>query len=221
MNQIEDMIAPILQNDADFCIGNRFSEGQPERMPKIKFWGNKRISNIVSFVSRTKIQDASCGYRAYSKDCLLNLNLDGSFTYTHETILDLSNKGYRVAQVPVRVAYFDDRVSRVANSLTNYAFKTSSIIFKCLKDYKPLQFFLSIALFIFSIALLFSGFVLTHWVQNGSITPYKSIGIIGLSLVGMSLILAVYALMADMLGRIRKNQEKILYYQKKQYFEKN
>lgn len=221
VNQIAEMITPISQNEADFSIGNRFSDGRPDRMPKIKFWGNKRISKIVSFVSRTKIQDASCGFRAYSKDCLLNLNLDGSFTYTHETILDLANKGYRVAQIPVKVTYFDGRVSRVANSLTKYAFKTSSIIFKCLKDYKPLQFFLSISLFIFVIALLFSGFVLVHWIQNGSITPYKSIGITGLALVGMSLLLAVYALMADMLGRIRKNQEKILYFQKKQYFEKD
>ncbi len=219
--QIAEMIAPILNNKSDFCIGNRFNNGRPDRMPKIKFWGNKRISKIVSFVSRTKIQDASCGFRAYSKDCLLNLNLDGSFTYTHETILDLANKGYRVAQIPVKVEYFDGRVSRVANSLTKYAFKTSSIIFKCLKDYKPLQFFLFIAFFIFIIAIIFSGFVLIHWIQSGSITPYKSIGIIGLALVGMSLLLAVYALMADMLGRIRKNQEKILYFQKKQYFEKN
>ncbi|WP_431158339.1 glycosyltransferase family 2 protein [Winogradskyella poriferorum] len=221
VNQIQQMIKPILNNDVDFSIGNRFNEGKPVGMPKLKYWGNKRISKIVSFVSRNKIKDASCGFRAYSYDCLLNLNLDGSFTYTHETILDLANKGYRVAQVPVKVTYFDDRISRVANSLTKYALKTSSIIFKCLKDYKPLYFFGSIAMIILVIGLLFGGFVLTHWIQNGSITPYKSIGIFGLALVGMSLILTVYALMADMLGRIRKNQEKILYYQKKLYFEKN
>ncbi|WP_296382568.1 glycosyltransferase family 2 protein [Winogradskyella sp.] len=221
VQQIAEMITPILNNEADFSIGNRFSNGRPDRMPKIKFWGNKRISKIVSFVSRTKIQDASCGFRAYSKDCLLNLNLDGSFTYTHETILDLANKGYRVAQIPVNVEYFDGRVSRVANSLTKYAFKTSSIIFKSLKDYKPFQFFITIAIVILIISMLFSGFVLIHWIKNGSITPYKSIGIIGLALVGMSLLIAIYALMADMLGRIRKNQEKILYFQKKQYFDKD
>ncbi|MCA0132001.1 glycosyltransferase family 2 protein [Winogradskyella alexanderae] len=219
--QIQEMIAPIITNEVDFTIGNRFSNGRPNGMPKLKYWGNKGISKIVSFVSRTKIKDASCGFRAYSKDCLLNLNLDGSFTYTHETILDLANKGYRLAQIPVNVTYFDNRVSRVANSLTKYAFKTSSIIFKCLKDYKPLYFFGSIAMAILFVGLIFGGFVLIHWIQTGNITPYKSLGIIGLALVGMSLLLAVYALMADMLGRIRKNQEKILYYQKKQYFEKD
>lgn len=219
--QIEEMIAPILNNTSDFTIGNRFNSGRPIGMPKLKFWGNKRISRIVSFVSRNSIKDASCGFRAYSRDCLLNLNLDGRFTYTHETILDLTNKGYRVKQIPVSVTYFEDRVSRVANSITKYALKTSSIIFKCLKDYKPIYFFGSIALVILTIGILLGIFVLVHWIQTGLITPYKSLGIIGLALVGMSLLLGVYALMADMLGRIRKNQEKILYYQKKQYFEKD
>jgi hypothetical protein len=179
------------------------------------------MNRIISFVSKLKVYDASCGFRAYSRDCLLNLNLQGSFTYTHETILDLLHKGYRVSQIPVNVKYFEERVSRVANNLPKYAFKTSVIIFKCLKDYKPLQFFLSIALFILIVALFMGGFVFVHWIQNNSITPYKSIGIISLALIGMSLLLIVYALMADMLGRIRDNQEKILYFQKKTYFENN
>ena len=97
--------------------------------PVIKYWGNKRISKIVSFVSKTKIQDASCGFRAYSKECLLNLNLQGEFTYTHETILDLLNKNFKVQEIPVKVKYFDGRVSRVANSIVQYALKTSLIIF--------------------------------------------------------------------------------------------
>ena len=221
VSQIATMVAPILENKADFSIGNRFWGTKPKKMSRIKFWGNKQISRIVSFVSKVEIYDASCGFRAYSRDCLLNLNLQGSFTYTHETILDLINKGYNVAQIKVDVTYFDERVSRVANSLSKYAFKTSVIIFKCLKDYKPLQFFLSIALFVLLLALFMAGFVLIHWVQNNSITPYKSIGIISLALTGMSLLLTVYALMADMLGRIRNNQEKILYFQKKTYFENN
>ena len=220
VNQIEELILPIIQNETDFSIGNRFNNSRPEKMPKIKFWGNRQISRIVSFVSNTKIQDASCGYRAYSRDCLLSLNLHGSFTYTHETILDLLDKGYRVAQVPVRVKYYENRVSRIAENLLQYAIKTFIIIFKCLKDYKPLQFFLSIALLPLSLALFMGGFVFLHWTQNGTITPYKSIGIISLALVGMSLIITVFAFMADMLSRIRNNQEKILFLLKKNYLEK-
>lgn len=219
VNQIPEILTPILNNEADFCIGIRFSSGKPDNMPKIKFWGNKKVNKIVSFVSNTKIHDASCGFRAYSNDTLLSLNLHGSFTYTHETILDLLDKGFKVEQIPVSVQYFEDRVSRIADNLFKYGFKTSAIIFKSLKDYKPLQFFLGIAFLIFLAALFFGGWALIHWILYDTITPYKSFGIIGLSLLGMSVIITIFAFMADMLGRIRKNQEKILYFLKKTHFE--
>lgn len=221
VNQIETMIQPIIHKESDFCIGIRFSEGKPPVMPLIKYWGNKQVNRIVSFVSKTKIKDASCGFRAYSRDCLMSLNLHGSFTYTHETILDLLDKGYKISQVPVKVTYFEERVSRIADSLLNYAAKTSMIIFKSLKDYKPLTFFLGIAFFIFIISFVLGGWTLIHWVVNKTITPYKSLGIIGLSFLGLSFIISIFAFMADMLGRIRRNQEKILFFLKKTHFDEN
>lgn len=220
-NQIINLLQPIVEKKSDFSIGNRFSKGKPDRMPGIKFWGNKRISEVVSQVTKTKIQDASCGFRAYSRECLLSLNLQGDFTYTHETILDLLNKNFRVAQIPVYVKYYEDRVSRIAGNLFVYGYKTSMIIFKSLKDYKPLQFFLGIAFFVLFFALLLGGFVFYHWLKTGMITPYKSFGFIALSLCGMSLVIATLAFIADMLNRIRENQEKILFITKRKYFDED
>mgnify|MGYP002619960574 CR=1 FL=1 len=220
-NQIKNLIQPIIEQSSDFSIGNRFSNGKPKKMPRVKYWGNKRISEVVSIVTKTKIIDASCGFRAYSRECLLSLNLQGGFTYTHETILDLLNKNFKVSQVPVYVKYFDDRISRVAGNLFVYGYKTSMIIFKSLKDYKPLQFFLGISFFVLFFALLLGGFVFYHWIKTGMITPYKSFGFIALSLCGMSLVIATLAFIADMLNRIRENQEKILYISKKKYFDED
>lgn len=219
VDQINAIIQPILDKKADFCIGNRFANSKPDKMPKIKYWGNKQISKIVSLITKTNIQDVSCGFRAYSKDCLFRLNLQGSFTYTHETILELLQKGYTVAQIPVKVTYDENRVSRIANNITQYAFKTSIIIFKSLKDYKPFRFFLSIALLVLFIAFIIGGFVLIHWMDTGMITPYKSFGFIALSLCGMAVVIITLAFIADILNRIRENQEKILYLSKKKYFE--
>lgn len=221
VNQIEEMVKPIISSIADFSVGNRFDGKKPLKMPKIKFWGNKQISKIVSFISKTKIKDASCGFRAYSRDCLLSLNLQGGFTYTHETILDLLNKGFRIKQITVSVTYFDERVSRIANNLFKYAFGTSIIIFKCLKDYRPLKFFSWIASVVLLISMILGGFVAVHWYVNDAISPYKSIGIIALSLLGMSVILFVLAFLADMLNRIRNNQEKILYLIKEKNYKIN
>ena len=219
VDEIQKMVYPITNSQADFCIGNRFAKGKPERMSTIKYWGNKKVNKIIGFISKVKINDASCGFRAYSKECLLNLNLQGNFTYTHETILDLLNKDLTLKQQEVSVTYFEERVSRVASNVISYGFKTLKIILKCLKDYTPFYFFFTIAMFVFVIAIAIGGFVFVHWMSEGAITPYKSFGFIALSLVGVSVILTTLALVADMIGRTRKNQEKILYYLKKSHFD--
>jgi len=221
VNQIEAMISPIQSHQADFCIGNRFHGKRPINMPTVKYWGNKQVNKLVSFISKTKIYDASCGFRAYSRESLLNLNLHGNFTYTHETILDLLNKGYSVEQIPVNVTYFDDRDSRVANNLFNYGLKTSKIIIKCLRDYKPFYFFGIIALGFFLFAFFLGIFVIVHWINTGYITPYKSFGITSLIMFLVSVLFLVLALLADMLGRIRNNQEKILLLMKANTYDKD
>jgi glycosyltransferase involved in cell wall biosynthesis len=219
--QIPNLVAPIVAGNSDFAIGNRFQSAEkPENMPLIKFAGNHAVNSIVSKVAKTPISDASCGFRAYSREALFNLNLMGHFTYTHETIIDLAQKGYSPAQVPVKVRYFDGRVSRVAHNLSRYAFQSGKIIIRSLRDHQPFAFFASIALGVFLLGLFGGLFVGLNWLSTGSISPYKSLGFISLSLVIIAQIFLVLALLADMLGRIRTNQERLLYFSKKAHYDK-
>src|SRR5690606_21137911 len=109
--QIPELLKPLVLGACDFVLGNRFSsQDRPEHMPWIKHWGNQQMSWLVSTLTGQKFQDVSCGFRAYSREALLQLNLMGQFTYTHETILDLCNKGLVAVEVPIRVRYFQGRV---------------------------------------------------------------------------------------------------------------
>ncbi len=210
-SEIANVIAPVRLKKSDFVLGTRFENGRPKHMSLVKFYGNKLVNFIISRLSGNHINDASCGFRAYSREALLQLNLHGSFTYTHETILDLLNKNLLLEQIPIEVSYFPDRKSRVASSILKYGIRTSRIIFKSFKDYAPFYFFLYLGLFFLIIGIVMGSFVLYHWMLNGMISPYKSFGIIALGLVGIFFIFLLLALVADMLSRIRINQERILY----------
>lgn len=214
-SEIIDLIKPINSKKADFVLGIRFQDGRPENMSKVKFYGNKIVNGIISKISKTTILDASCGFRAYSQKALLHLNLHGSFTYTHETILDLLDKNLEVDQVPITVTYFPDRESRVAGSISTYAKRTSRIIFKCYKDYAPFHFFFNVGLLFLIASFILGGFVGFHWTTQGTISPYKSFGVIALSFFGIFFLFLILALLGDMLSRIRRNQERILYQLKK------
>ncbi len=217
---IPKLIGPIIKGEADFVSADRFTDKttgklrRPENMPKIKYWGNIIMAKLISFLSGQNFQDVSCGFRAYSKRAMLSLNLMGKFTYTQESFLDLATKGLQIKTVPIKVKYFSDRESRVADNLFYYAYKTLKIIIRSFRDYKPFLFFLYLSVIPAILSFISGGFLFYHYLTTGMFTPYKSLGFIFIYFSTLTLILILIGFLADMFVRLRINQEKILYLKK-------
>lgn len=222
VKDIPFLIEPILKNEADFTTGNRFHiEGnRPQFMSKIKYWGNSKMAKLISRITKKEIRDVACGFRAYNREALLNLNLIGKFTYTQESILDLVYKGFILKEIPISVKYFKNRKSRVANNIFRYAINSFLIIFRSYRDYSPLSFFGKFGITIFLIGFSLNGLLLFHYFSTGSFSPYKAVGFLGglLNLIGILTI--ILSILADMFDRHRITQEKILYFLKKEKYEK-
>ena len=217
---IPALIKPIIARKADMVIGNRFTLDAPAFMPRLKYWGNKKVAQLISYVSGQEFQDVSCGFRSYSREALLHLNLFGIFTYTHETILSLVFQGLRIIERPIIIRYFPDRKSKVALSIFNYAIQTSKIIFRVFLDYRPIRFFGTLGSLFTFIGLGFEVFLLGYYAFTQDFSPYISLGFIGLGLIIFGLLVLLIALIADMLNRSRITQDKILYELKKIRYDK-
>lgn len=218
---ITQLVAPIVNDEADFVTCSRFKDKNiiPD-MPKTKIWGNKKMAQLVSYLTGQKFFDVSCGFRAYSKEALFNLNLFGKFTYTQESFLDLAFKGVRVKEIPLPVrGEREYGKSRVANNLFSYGVKSLKIIIETVRDYRPLEFFGFVGMIFILFAIVLAAFLGAHWLNTGSFTPYKSFGFVSGFFAAIGLIIIVLALVADMLDRIRLNQEKLLYHEKKRKYE--
>jgi glycosyltransferase involved in cell wall biosynthesis len=211
------IVEPLIKGRADCVTASRFKDREfwPE-MSRVKFWGNRQMSRLISFLCHKKYCDVSCGFRGYNRDSMLRLNLFGDFTYTQEVILDLSFKGAIIEEVPIKIRGTREfGKSRVASNLFNYALRTGSIIFRTFRDYKPMLFFGTIALLLMIFALFLGGFVLIHYILYGSFSPHKWAGFLSLGLVLISALIFIAGMLADMMDRLRQNQEKLLYIEKK------
>lgn len=217
---IVNLVTPILNGEAAFVTASRFllKDYQPENIPAAKLWGNRQMSKLISSLVGVKYHDVSCGFRAYSKDCLLHLNLFGAFTYTQEVFLDLSFKGFKIIEVPSRVQYFSDRKSRIAYSLFNYAINTSKIIFRAYLSYYPLKVFWSSALVLLILGLSLTSIFMFHFFETGRFTGYLWAGFSGGFLIAISLFLFILGLVVDMLDRMRVSQERVLALVKQKVF---
>jgi len=205
--------APILKGEAEFVTASRFIDPSLEpEMPKAKRWGNDFIARWVSSMVKQRFYDVSCGFRAYSKEAYLRLILLGDFTYTHEVFLTLAFSGVHIQEVPVRVRGVREHgVSRVANNLFHYGWRTASIILKTYRDYRPLGFFSKIAM-VFSVAGLgFLTFLGWFWATTGGFSPHKWAGFTGGFLLAIGVFFFIIGIVAEMLDRIRLAADEALY----------
>lgn len=139
--QIPEIIVPILNKQLDVVIGSRFLNKDPIEIPKIKLIGNKIFSKLVSWLTCQKISDSQTGFRAYSKNALLDISIINDFTYTQEVLIDLKFKGLQIGEIPVSVKYDKNRKSKVVKNIFQYSIRALLIIIRTLTFHRPIMAF--------------------------------------------------------------------------------
>ena len=217
---IPKLLAPLLEGRADMVTASRFVDPHLiPKMPWIKKWGNRRVTNIVNKLAAQQLHDVSCGFRAYSRDAALRATLLGGHTYTHEVILDLAFRGLRIVEVPVKVVGVRKvGKSKVAGNLWKYAWNSLVIMFGAFRDYRPMYVFGGISLVFFVPAFLCGLFVLVHYLITGGFSPYIFVAFLAGGLGFISLICYITALLAGMINRLRILQDEQLFLLRKQEY---
>ena len=212
--EIPDLIAPILADEADLVLGSRFA-GTIEAMPFQKRVGNRIATWVTRLVSGFATTDAQTGFRAFTRDAALRLNVLSHYTYTQETIIQAVHKDLVVVEVPVtfRRRRGDGRSRLIANVLS-YAKNAGAIIIRTSRDYRPLKPFLYLGGTLFLAGFAMGMRVLVHFVTTGYVSPYIPSAILStlLSIIGFQVIML--GMVADMLAANRVLEERILYLMK-------
>ena len=209
---IAALVTPITDGAADLVLASRFlNRDMRPQMPVAKYLGNLAMSRLLSTLLGRRFYDVSCGFRAYSLEALLHLDLKGDFSHSQETVLDLAFKGLRIVELPVHVQYFANRVSRIADSLPRYAFRSSGIILRAYRDYYPLRFFNATAAVLAGSGALFAARLFNHYASTGQFYGEIWSGAIGGFLLLLGALCFVSGLLAHMIDRNRILQERVLY----------
>ena len=149
---IEKLVRPILDGKADIVIGERPID-DTEHFSPLK----KKLQHIGSWTvrvaSKTDVPDAPSGFRAYSRQAALKMNVVNEYTYTLETIVQAGRNKMAITSVPIRTNP-ELRKSRLFNSMFGYIKKSMLTIIRAFMMYKPLRFFTIIGSTIFLIGLI-------------------------------------------------------------------
>jgi glycosyltransferase involved in cell wall biosynthesis len=216
---IADLVAPIIAGKADIVIANRQVQ-QIAHFSPFKRLLQRAGSSLVRTVSGTDVPDAPSGFRAYSKEAALRLNILSRYSYTLETIIQAGKLGLTILSIPVETNP-PTRPSRLQRSAWHFIKAQASTIVRMYAFYEPLRTFSYLSLpFLVSGVILLGRFGIFYIIGERGIGRFAqsvSIGI-GLVLVGISIILI--GIQADVAGNHRQLTQELLYRQKKQELEK-
>lgn len=164
---IEKLIQPILNNEADIVIGSR-PVSQIEHFSPLKKLLQKLGSCVMRMVSSTSVEDAPSGFRAFSRNAALQLNVFDNYTYTLETIIQARAKGLQLVCVPVSVNP-DLRESKLVKNMFDYIRRSVFTMLRMFIIYRPFRFFSILAgLFLFIGMLIGARFLWYYMSGNGT-----------------------------------------------------
>jgi len=212
-NEIPKLVKPIIEGRADFVLGDRQIDSL-DHMSFGKKIGNKIATWVTRFASGYPVRDAQTGFRAFSREAALKMNLLGDYTYVQETIIQAVNNGMRVEQVPVEFRRREGQ-SRLISSIWNYAGRAGLTIIRTYRDTYPLRVFLIIGGFLTFLGLVFGTRVLLHFFKTGMVTPYLPSAVFAVVLITVGVITIIFGMLADMMRSNRLLMEEILYRLKK------
>lgn len=215
--QIPDLIKPVLDGEADIVLGSRF-KGCIEYMPLQKRIGNKLATWVTRITSGYPVSDAQTGFRAFSRDAALRLNVMSDYTYVQETILQAVNNRLVIKEIPVDFRKRDGK-SRLISSVFGYARRAASIILMTYRDHKPLKVFSIIGGAVIFIGILIGFKVLVHYLKTGMVTPYLPSAVLTAVLLIVGFQTITFGLVADMIKNNRKIGDEVLYRMKKGEFD--
>ena len=135
---IEKLVRPILDGKADIVIGERPIDETEYFSPlkkKLQHFG----SYIVRKASKTDIPDAPSGFRAFSREAAMHINVMNNYTYTLETIVQAGRSSWAITSVPVRTNG-ELRKSRLFHSMGAYVKRSMITIIRAYMMYRPLTF---------------------------------------------------------------------------------
>ena len=148
--ELDKFLDPLMAEEADFIMGSRLKgEIKKGAMPWLhQYIGNPLLTGMLNFLFKTKISDAHCGMRAFTKEALEKMNLKThGMELASEMIIEAARCGLRITEVPI--TYYS---RKAPSKLRSFQDGWRHVRFMML--YQPVPFLYVPGAFVFILGLL-------------------------------------------------------------------
>lgn len=180
---LPQVIKPLLDDDADFVVGDRFNLIDSDAMTPLNKVGNKMLTFIANILFGTNVGDTQCGLRALTKKAFDVMNFyEHHMPFAMEMIFQAKINNLRIKQVGV---HYKKRAGNTKLSPLRDGLGILIASIRMVRDYNPLLLFslIGLLMLIFGAFLAFEVFDLFQ--RTGIVFIGRALLSIFLSLGGM------------------------------------
>ena len=182
ISDIENVIKPIQNKEANIVIGSRFLGNVEGTLPTYRKLGIKAITNLVNSNTGNKITDSQSGFRGYDKTTLEKIiPSDSGMGVSTEILIKANKHNFKITEVPITILYQEE-----ISSQQTLSHGTSVILstMKFISIEHPLKFYGIPGILFLVIGLFFIVWTIQEFTIGGSIITNISIIGIGSTILG-------------------------------------
>lgn len=192
IQDLNQVLEPIENGDADIVIGSRFLGNDDSTVPKYRKVGIKTITSISNIAGDLKLTDSQSGFRAYNNKAIRSLHLsERGMGISTEILIKSSKIGLSIKEVPITILYEGDTST---HNSTSHGISVVMSTLKFVSIEHPLKFYgVSGACFL-AIGLFFTVWALQAFTETRQIITNITLIGIGTTLLGAILIMTAILL---------------------------
>ena len=204
IEDIDGVIAPILENQSDIVIGSRFLDDSEKEVPQYRKMGIKVITKITNATIKKELTDSQSGFRAYSKQVLNEISpSETGMGVSTEILIKASSKDFKISEVPIKILYGENTSTQ--NPITH----GSSVIFSTIKFTSiehPLRFYGIPSVIFMIIGFSFTYLAIQYYTEIGRLNTNLTIISAGTILIGVILLISAI-LLYSLVSVVRENNK--------------
>ena len=204
---IPKLVAPILAGRADMVVGDR-ETGKIEHFSPVKKLLQHLGSGVVRKLAGIWVPDTVSGFRAFSREAAIRLNVVSSFSYTIETVIQAGKRQLFVDSIPIRTNP-KTRDSRLFKSIPHFIQNSLGTMVRMYAMYQPLRVFFFLGSLLILIGALPILRFLFFYFTSGGAGHIQSL-LLGSVLIILGFITFLVGLVADLISFNRQLLEMTL-----------
>ena len=191
IDDVNKILQPLENNEADIVIGSRFLDNE-SKVPNYRKIGIKVITQVTNASLKKKLTDSQSGFRAYNKQALTQISpSEMGMGISTEILIKASNKGLRIAEIPITILYHDNA------STHNPVSHGTSVLISTIKFTSiehPLKFYGIPSIIFLIIGSAFTYSAIQYYVEIGRLNTNLTVIGAGAILIGLVLLISAIIL---------------------------